>query len=164
MAMTSEDEVLVRDFMRVRFLLNNGRVGKQASRKPRESELRDYGRHLKAELDSFVHGELTQCHSVAILHDDHSALVRITLAENEEGLERVDLLQAGNREALALEGLRKRLRETRSQWVYFDRNLRVYGGDSTYIMKPMQRFHWTETQARIDARHVVSESIGRARD
>jgi hypothetical protein len=51
------------------------------------------------------------------------------------------------------------LRKERAQWVYFDRNLRLYEGTRTCILKPMQRFHWTESQAMVDARHIIAETL-----
>jgi hypothetical protein len=43
--------------------------------------------------------------------------------------------------------------------VYFDRNLRVYEGTKTFVFKPMQRFHWTESQALMDARQIIAETL-----
>jgi hypothetical protein len=51
------------------------------------------------------------------------------------------------------------LRKQCSQWVYFDRNLRIYEGTRTFIFKPMQRFHWTVSQAMVDAREIISETL-----
>ncbi len=63
-----------------------------------------------------------------------------------------------------LEGIRRHLRQKRSQWIYFDRNLRVYDGSRTYVLKPMQRFHWTRSQARLDALDIISESMARGEE
>ncbi len=43
--------------------------------------------------------------------------------------------------------------------VYFNRNLRIYEGTQTFIFKPWQRFHWTESQALFDAREVIAETL-----
>jgi hypothetical protein len=48
--------------------------------------------------------------------------------------------------AVQLEKTHQRLRKERAQWVYFDRNLRLYEGTRAFILKPMQRFYWTESQ------------------
>ena len=45
------------------------------------------------------------------------------------------------------------------QWLYFERNLRVYEGRKTYLFKPMQRFHWTESQALTDASEIIAETL-----
>lgn len=47
----------------------------------------------------------------------------------------------------------------RSQWVYFNRNLRIYEGSKIYILKPLQRLHWTRTQAVQDAGEIIAETV-----
>ena len=42
----------------------------------------------------------------------------------------IRILKAGDSSALQFEEARRLLREKRSQWVYFDRNLRIYEGTS----------------------------------
>jgi len=71
----------------------------------------------------------------------------------------VPVARADDRTARELERTRQRLRQQRAQWVYFDRNLRIYEGTRTFIFKPMQRFHWTESQAMLDAREVIAETL-----
>ena len=47
------------------------------------------------------------------------------------------------------------LREEHAQWVYFDRSLRLYCGEKTYLFKPIQRVNWTRTRAMLDAADIV---------
>jgi hypothetical protein len=54
---------------------------------------------------------------------------------------------------------RSNLREEAAQWVYFDRDLKIYSGTKTFLFKPMQRFHWTESQAMIDANEIIAETL-----
>ena len=61
--------------------------------------------------------------------------------------------------ARQLEKTRTRLRKQQSQWVYFDRNLRIYEGTKTFVFKPLQRFHWTESQAMQDASEIIAETL-----
>ena len=152
---------LVHDLVCVRLELDDGKVGREAVRQPTAAELRSYGNRLQSELDSFVDGVLAKRHRVEIIFDDASGMVRVALTSAQGRRHRTCVLPAGAREARALETCRKRLRRQRSQWVYFDRNLRAYEGARTYILKPMQRFHWTQTQARIDAREIIAESMVR---
>lgn len=154
-----EDRALVHDLVRVRFQLNDGKLGREAVRKPRVPEVRIYAESLKSELDSFVEGQIGKWHKVGVVCDDLSGMVQIDLIGNRHEAGRPAIARAGGPTARALEATRRRLRRQRSQWVYFDRNLRIYEGSKTYILKPMQRFHWTQTQARIDAREIVSETL-----
>lgn len=54
---------------------------------------------------------------------------------------------------------RSHLMERKSQWLYFNRNLRYYEGPRTYMMKPLQRMQWTRTQAIEDARSIIADSL-----
>ena len=68
-------------------------------------------------------------------------------------------MQADKPTATQLETTRQRLRKQHSQWVYFDRNLRIYEGTKTFFFKPLQRFHWTESQAMQDASEIIAETL-----
>jgi hypothetical protein len=54
---------------------------------------------------------------------------------------------------------RKELQHQAGQWLYFNRNLRIYEGTKTYLFKPMQRFHWTQSQAMVDASEIIAETM-----
>jgi hypothetical protein len=159
--LTRQERTLVHDLVRVRLALNDGKLGKEAVGQPTAAELRAYGLSLQEGLDDYICGEVSGRHDVQIVHDSHSGMVRLTLIRNATGKGQVSVVPANASEATALETCRKRLRQEKGQWVYFDRNLRVYEGDDTYILKPMQRFQWTRSQARIDAMDIVAESMAR---
>ena len=50
-------------------------------------------------------------------------------------------------------------KENYSQWIYFNRYLRIYDNDTIYCFKPMQAFHWTQRQAILDAGEVIAETL-----
>jgi hypothetical protein len=83
----------------------------------------------------------------------------VDLVRNEQSAQQVTVARAGKEIDAQLEKTRQRLRKERAQWVYFDRNLRIYEGTRTFVLKPMQRFHWTESQAMVDARHIIAETL-----
>jgi hypothetical protein len=154
------EKELIRDFVRIRWRLNNGGTGIEAVRKPTKSEMLAYGDSLRAALDDYIKDVVGGAHEIQIMHDDYSGMVRLALVSNASG-RRVAVVSATAGEARALKKCRENLRVNKSQWLYFDRNLRVYGRKFTYILKPMQRFHWTKTQATVDAMKIVTESIAR---
>ena len=43
--------------------------------------------------------------------------------------------------------------------MYFERNLRMYEETRTYLFKPMQRLHWTESQALADASGIIADTL-----
>ncbi len=159
LGLSQKERALVHDLVRVKLALNDGRLGQEAIGKPNQAEMRSYGSYLRRELDDYIRGEFSGKHDVQIVHDGQSGMVRIGLARATHRKGQVPVLRAGTSQAAALEECRRQIRQERAQWVYFDRNLRAYDGDSTYILKPMQRFQWTRTQARLDARDIISESI-----
>ena len=156
-----KERALIEDFVRVRCALNDGKPAKEAVGEPSRREMRSYGSYLRQELDAYIRGEMSNSHDIQIVYDDRSAMVFMRLAGDGMRKGQVTVLRADVPEAKALEKCRQQVRRQRSQWVYFDRNLRVYEPDGTYILKPMQKFQWTRTQARIDARDIVSESMVR---
>lgn len=159
LGMNREDRLLVSDLVHVRLELIDGKVGRPAVRQPDPDEMRAYARELKAELDGFLRGELPKQHTVDVVYDELSGMVQIDLTTDGNVSRPVTVVTAGSGAAAQLEETRKRLRKKRSQWVYFDRNLRIYEGTRTFTLKPMQRFHWTQTQARLDAREIIGETL-----
>src|SRR5262249_17429762 len=147
-----------RDLVNVKLELDEGKLGDNAVKSPTATDLKKYARRLKSELDNFIEGELSGQHEVNVVYEPSSAMLEVELTRNRHHGE-IEVISAENDAATELNKIRRRLRKQRSQWVYFDRNLRVYEGTRTYIFKPMQRFHWTESQAVTDASNIIAETI-----
>ena len=150
------ERALVSDLVRVRMALNDGKVGKVAIEPPAHKEVCAYARRLRIELDDFIGDEVTSRHAVSVVYDGLSGMIQTELNADKSG---EIVLRANTAAANELESTRSRLRNKRAQWVYFDRSLRIYEGTRTFLFKPMQRFHWTESQAMIDARQIIKETI-----
>jgi len=148
----------------VRSHLIDGQVASEAAGVPTKKELQAYAKALQQELDDYIGDTASLRHALDIIHDDQSAMLCLTLARNTKARQKVSVMRADASEAETLKKARKSIRQQKSQWVYFDRNLRIYKGNRTYVLKPMQRFHWTRTQARIDAMDIVTESMARRED
>ena len=93
-----------------------------------------------------------------VLAGDDSGLVAIEIAAGDK-LVNIAVPDASSAQAKIMRDVRSHLVEERAQWLYFDRNLRVYDGPRTYLLKPFQRLHWTETQAMADARDIIADSL-----
>ena len=159
LGLTDLERALVHDLVEVKLELDDGRLGRPAVDPPSAADLRRYAKQLKAELDGFVEGELERVHKVQVLTDDFSGLVVIELASPKERLDGVNTYRIDDAEARELSVIRSRLRREKSQWVYFDRNLRVFEDQRTLILKPLQRFHWTVSQAVADANDLIAETL-----
>ncbi|MBN2590430.1 MAG: N-6 DNA methylase [Sedimentisphaerales bacterium] len=159
--LTHREQSLVHDFMYVRSSLNDGCLGVEACRPPKNNEIRNYAKHLQNELNDFIKGELSGRHDIQIIHDKDSGMICVTFVRNSKSKGLLSVLPADNSEAKELERYRKNIIKEKSQWVYFNRNLRIYDNNKICIFKPMQMMHWTTTQARLDAMDILSESISR---
>jgi hypothetical protein len=151
---------LVHDLVRVRFQLNDGKRGHEAMREPTKPEMRTYTRRLKQELDDFIGEDSGRLHRVTAVHDKSSAMVEIDFTRDHAAARETKVLDANAEAAEKLGRVQKQLRTEHAQWVYFNRNLRVYRGHQTYIFKPLQHFHWTESAAMMDASQIIAETLG----
>lgn len=160
LGLDDKEKALVHDLVQVRFQLNDGKLGVEAMRPPESKELRAYARRVKEELDDFVGNDSDRLHRVTVVHGDDSAMVEVDFTRDHEAARKVELLRASADEARRLRAKRQELLEEKAQWVYFNRNLRLYRGHQTYIFKPLHRFHWTESSAMMDASDLIAETVG----
>ena len=159
LGLDDRDRALVHDLVRVRLHLNDGNIGRSAIRQPRQTEMKTYARRLKSDLDAFIGNELDKRHQVGIVYDNEAGMIQVNLIADRMAARRLTVVPADQSTARHLEKTRQRLRKQQSQWVYFDRNLRIYEGSRTFIFKPMQRFHWTESQAMQDAGEIIAGTL-----
>lgn len=144
------ERALVQDLVHVRLALNDGKIGQGAMRDAGPEELQTYAEWLQREMEANTNGEAR--YSVTILYDARSGFIAI---EPTSGRATFRVLRADSATAITLAATRDRLRENRSQWVYFDRALRIYRGENTYLFKPIHRMHWTRSRAMLDAADIV---------
>lgn len=151
---------LVEDLVHVRMPLVKGKVTEDAIRHPTLSELETYAAVFQAELDAFVANDAELHHEVTVVHDSLSAMIEVRLTRQADAEKRRPRLVAAD-EATSREftAIRRKLLKQHSQWVYFDRNLRIYSGQRTYLFKPMQRLQWTRSQALLDASAILAETL-----
>ena len=155
----SRQRAAVHDLVHIRMALEDGRVGRAAIRPPARAELLSYATRLQSELDDFLGEEAAARHRIEVCSDGQSGVVEIELIRDVRKRQSIDILEAGDKAALQFEEARRLLREKRSQWVYFNRNLRIYEGTTTYLFKPFRRMHWAESQAIVDAGEVIAETL-----
>lgn len=149
----------VRDLVHIRRALVDGQVGRAAVRRPEPEELNAYAIMLQEELDAFLGEDIPARHRLTIIYDTSSAMAEVELIRDTVTPQRVLIEAASSAAGLEFQGIRTRLREKRSQWVYFERNLRIYEESRTYLFKPMQRVHWTESQALADAAGIIADTL-----
>jgi methylase of polypeptide subunit release factors len=153
------EQALVRDLVHVRMDLIQGKVSEAATRAPSDPEVRKYALMLADELDGFVEDQPALKHSVCVFRNGKAAIVRVRLHRSSTPDSRVHIEQAGVASAKDLAKIHERLRQEHSQWIYFQRDLRLYEGRNTYLFKPQERLHWTESQAILDAGTIIAETL-----
>ena len=157
--LSSRGRVAVHDLVHVRMGLTRGKVSGSVVDPPAPNEQEAYARMLRNELDSFVGASSFTRHRVEILSGGGSGLIQVELVKDSTRQQPVKVWEASAPEAKQLATARANLIERRSQWLYFNRNLRGYDGPRTYILKPLQRLHWTQTQAIEDAMDIIADSL-----
>jgi N-6 DNA Methylase len=154
-----DQRALVSDLVNVRMMLIQGKTPKDATRPPTESELRDYARQLRDELDAFTEDQPLLRHRILVGKCAHHGIVSIALDQTSSGripVEIVDIKQARDSSFVPAQD---RIRRGHNQWVYFERDVRLYEGTTTYLLKPFERLHWTVTKAQLDASTIISETL-----
>jgi hypothetical protein len=155
------ERMLVEDFMHAKRFAIKGKVSKETAGIPEPGELKQYATVLKSELDEFFENNPHLRHSVGVSYDQRSrtGMVVIELLGNHHGPLPVTVNPADASTSANFERVRKQVREERSQWLYFERNLRVYDPPRTLLLKPLQRIHWLRSQALLDADTIIAETI-----
>jgi hypothetical protein len=161
LGLSETERMLVEDFLGCKRFAIQGKVTEEAAGVPGAAELGRYGEVLKSELDGFFEDQEYLRHKVGVLCDESSrtGMVEVELLKNHRGplpvrVQRADAATAGD-----FERARKQVREKRSQWLYFERNLRLYEGSRVLLLKPLQRIHWLRSQALLDADTIIAETL-----
>ena len=143
----------------VRKKLNEGRLAREAINPANKDEIIQYARALKDELDNFLDADEKDQHRVTVFYDNELAIVKV---------EHPQALPAGPATALQVEDqktkaefhkLKSNLLRKQGQWIYFNHNLKIYKGRTTYFVKPRQRLCWLKSQALLDADEFIAEKL-----
>lgn len=153
------EQALIRDLVHVRMELVKGKTSKYAMAIPTEDELRQYASVVVKELDAFIADQPELSHSVFIIKERGSAIVAVSLHQNELPDRKIRVVNADEDTTRKLASIYKKIHKRYSQWVYFYRNLRLYDGRTVFIFKPLQRLHWTQSQAALDAGSIIGETL-----
>lgn len=157
--LSADQRILVSDLVHLRMQMAQGKVTRDTIRGATEDEVREYAEVLRNELDAFIDDQPGLKHSVTVVADARSAMVAVTLENGQPRTLPTSVAQADSPTARQFAGIQERIQREHRQWVYFRRNLRVYQGRATYVLKPLQRMHWTRSQALLDAGSIIAETL-----
>jgi hypothetical protein len=157
------EQSLIEDFIGVQLLTIKGKVEKDAIRGSNEHEVSAYLTTLRDQLDDYMEDEdQPASHHITAVCDHQSAMIEIILREGK-AVEPI-VKKADETEVAELKKTRARLLKKHRQWIYFDRNLRLYNKGRLYLFKPLQRIQWTRRQAILDADELIAEALGSSGD
>ena len=151
LGLRESERILIRDFVQMNRHCIKGKVLREAGAAPSEFMRQSYVQRLKKELDAFIGDESGTQHEVVPDYEERYAIIAVRLMPEN----------ASQTVVRRPERIRERLQQRHSQWMYFNRNLRLYDydHDTLYCLKPLQALHWTERQAILDAGEVIATTL-----
>ena len=152
------EKYLIDDFVNIKIKLIKGKVDNNVLSIPNKNICQEYLLLLKQKLDGFISSHRDLCHEIVEVYDNTSAMISIVLKKQVKEIPPA-IMKANSSEALEFTKIRKNLLKKHSQWVYFDRGLRIYNGMQTFFFKPMQKMFWCKSQALIDAGEIIAETM-----
>jgi len=159
LGLRERERSLVEDLVRVRMPLVKGKVSPDVVKPPSREQIVEYLNTFQTELDGFVEAGSDLRHEVVAVCDDRSAMIAVELVETNGGKPRATILRADDGLTRQFEGIHQDLCRTHSQWIYVNRGLRIYENQRTYVLKPMQRMLWTQSNALLDADELIAETL-----
>ncbi|TVP75586.1 MAG: hypothetical protein EA353_13625 [Puniceicoccaceae bacterium] len=153
-----QERVQIQDFVSANLLMVQGKVERDAVCSPTEDKITTYLNTLRNQLDNFMANESHPAsHHLTMTAEYASSMIEIVLREGPPAEPQIRAAEAG--EAQALREAWSRLLDKQRQWIYFNRNLRIYRDGRLYLFKPMQAMHWTARQAILDADELIAEAL-----
>jgi hypothetical protein len=158
LGLTESETWLIQDLLNVKLKLIEGRVADEAIRPATTKEMSAYAKILVSEIDTFLEVEPRPLHQVTVFYSDELSILKLQPVKRPPAdgprIEKVDKDAGGE-----FAKLKEKLRERWSQWLYFNRGLRIFEGDITYLVKPLDRLHWLRSQALVDADEIIADKI-----
>lgn len=150
---------VIEDLLSVRKELNEGKLAREAINPANEDEINKYASILKAELDDFLDADVKDQHKVAVLYTDELAIVKIEHPHSPPAGVATILEVKDQKDKAEFDKLKSKLLSNRGQWIYFNHNLRIFEGRTTYFVKPRQKLCWLKSQALLDADEFIAEKL-----
>ena len=159
MGISQSERWLIQDLLHVRKNLNEGRIAKETTMPANKTEMRAYANVLKTELDSFLDGDIKDQHRITVFYSNDLAIAKIEHPRKPPAGQ-VSVVRVEDQDTKKeFKRIRESLLRKQGQWIYFNRNLKLFEGRATYFAKPLQRLSWLKSQALIDADEFIAEKL-----
>lgn len=150
---------VIEDLLYVRKELNEGKLAEEAINPANKNEISKYASVLKVELDNFLDADIKDQHRVAVFYNNELAIVKVEHPHNPPAGPAFTLEVKDQKTKAEFDKLKSNLLSNRGQWIYFNHNLKVFEGRTTYFVKPRQRLCWLKSQALLDADEFIAEKL-----
>ena len=159
LGISQAEKWLIEDLLFTRKEMNEGRLAKEAIKPATKDDIHKYAKVLKAELDDFLDADIKDQHRVTAYYSSQLAIIEIEHPKTSPAGP-VTVLKIEDQSMNAeFEELKSNLLSRHGQWIYFNRNLKVYNGRTTYFVKPRERLCWLRSQALLDADEFIAEKL-----
>jgi len=155
LSIPSQIMLVAREFSEFRLPLVKGQAPRHLTRAPDTPQLTKYARRLKAELDGFMERN-DRHHNVIVRTSDVGAVASIEIAHNG-GRGTAIVIEAEPGHSSTARDILNAASQQYGQWVYVQRSVRVFSGNTIHLCKPARRLEWTETQALLDCADIIAE-------
>ena len=148
---------LVREFRKIRYSLNEGKVDGKALSKPSLDHLRIYAKSLRKELDEFI-SEQSIYHEITIHKSDSLIVCEIHFRKSKTSFEPI-IKVVDSKVATIFKEIESYIKEKFSQWFYVKKTLKIPGKNTIYLCKTSHLIDWTATQAMLDGDEIIADMI-----
>jgi hypothetical protein len=150
---------LIQDLLQVRKNLNEGRIADEAVKPADEVEMMEYAKVLKKELDNFLDKDIKDQHRTTVYYSNDLAIIKLEHPLKPPAGPVKVVKVTDQKTEREFNKIKKGLLRRHGQWIYFNRNLKLFEGRTTYFVKPRQRLSWLRSQALVDADEFIAEKL-----
>jgi len=150
---------VIEDLLLVRKELNEGKLAREAINPANKDEIHKYARAFKTELDNFLDADIKDQHRVTVFYNNELAIVKVEHPYNPPAGPATIFEVKDQKTKAEFDKLKSNLLSNQGQWIYFNHNLKIFEGRTTYLVKPRQRLCWLKSQALLDADEFIAEKL-----
>lgn len=151
---------LIEDLVHVKIKAADNAVPEELIALPPETDIVNYCEALKSTLDDYLNSAgILKYHKISVIHDSDSGMIHISLLDDARQAKKITVEKATKDTQGTFARMRTIIRKEYSQWVYIDRNLKIYEGENIYLFKPLKRLSWLRSKALEDASSLLSQII-----
>ena len=157
--LSEEEQHHINDFIKLRMKLNDGATPSAALKYATTEDLRLYAEILKEALDDFLDADVRDQHRVSAICSPTMVLLSVEHADDQPaGPILINEVTDANLKRM-LDSLESILEFELGQWIYFQKNLKIFRGRSTYFLKKRHIINWVPSQAFTDSDEFIAEKL-----